>query len=39
VHDRYALIEGAWLFRWRQLTDVFADPERTPVLPLAKPKA
>ena len=39
VHDRYALIEGAWLFRWRQLTDVFADPERTPVLPLANPKA
>ena len=34
VHDRYALVEGAWLFRWRQLTDVFADPTRTPVLPL-----
>jgi hypothetical protein len=36
VHDRYAQIDGEWFFRWRQLMDVFADPQRAPVLPLAK---
>ena len=35
VRDRYALVEGTWRFRSRELTDVFADPHRTPVLPLA----
>jgi SnoaL-like domain len=34
VDDRYVRFEGQWLFKSRQLTDVFADPARTPVLPL-----
>ena len=38
VHDRYICRDGQWLFRWRQLTDVFADPQRAPVLPLVNPQ-
>ncbi len=34
VEDVYVRENGRWLFRWRQLTDVFVAPERTPVLPL-----
>lgn len=36
VDDHYVRIDGQWLFRSRQLTDVFADPSRTPVLPLVE---
>lgn len=35
VDDVFALHEGRWLFQSRQLTDLFNDPARTPVLPLA----
>jgi hypothetical protein len=34
VDDIYVLHEGVWLFESRQLTDLFADPTRTAVLPL-----
>lgn len=35
VEDVFVLHEGRWLFQSRQLTDLFTDPSRTPVLPLA----
>jgi hypothetical protein len=35
VEDRYIRLDGRWLFKSRLVTDVFADPSRTPVLPLA----
>ena len=35
VEDVFVLHEGRWLIQSRQLTDLFADPTRTPVLPLA----
>jgi hypothetical protein len=35
VDDVFVLHEGRWLFESRQLTDLFADPNRTAVLPLA----
>jgi SnoaL-like domain len=34
VHDVYVRQGGRWLFRSRQLTDVFVAPDRTPVLPM-----
>jgi SnoaL-like domain len=34
VHDVYVRRDGRWLFRSRQLDDVFVAPDRTPVLPL-----
>src|SRR5262245_3629345 len=34
VEDVYVRERGGWLFRSRQLTDVFTDPKRTAVLPL-----
>jgi hypothetical protein len=34
VHDVYVREGGRWLFRSRQLEDVFVAPDRTPVLPL-----
>ena len=34
VDDVYVRQEGRWLFRSRQLTDVFVAPDRKPVLPL-----
>jgi len=36
VEDRYVRRGGQWFFKSRQLTNVFADPGRTPVLPLAE---
>ena len=35
VEDVFVLHEGRWLFQSRQLTDLFTDPSRTPILPLA----
>jgi hypothetical protein len=35
VDDVFVLQDGRWLFQSRQLTDLFIDPARTPVLPLS----
>ena len=35
VEDVFVLQDGCWLFQSRQLTDLFTDPSRTAVLPLA----
>jgi hypothetical protein len=35
VNDVFVLQDGRWLFESRQLTDIFTDPARTAVLPLA----
>ena len=35
VEDIFVLREGRWLFQSRQLTDLFTDPARSPVLPLS----
>lgn len=35
VDDVFVHLDGRWLFQSRQLTDIFADPARTTVLPLA----
>lgn len=40
VDDVFVRHDGRWLFQSRQLTDIFTDPARTPVLPLtAREKA
>lgn len=38
VEDVYVRETGEWFFRSRRLTDVFADPDRVAVLPLAEPE-